>query len=1499
MMKPIIFLAFANDRNDDGEGYLRNLPKELEGVRRALYRAQQAGLCEVVERANSTVYNIMDVFQDERYRDRIAVFHYGGHANGYQLLLESAEGGVDEASSEGLVPLLARQKGLKLVFLNGCSSQQQAMDLSEAGAPIVIGTSQAISDDIATKLSIRFYSGLAAGASINRAWLEAVEEVKIRKGNHKAVYRGLYWKGQEKNSDRFPWNILVREGAEDVKEWDLPKAVNNPLFGIPDIPQEYYERLPERPYRFLKYFQQCDAAIFFGRGKEIRQLYDKISGIHPVILFYGKSGVGKSSLLYAGLLPRIEQEYRIVYIRRIQEIGLEATLRQAVRQLESEEGVTTQDSQGFTDELASIRALKTAIEGSEGIVKQILERELEKLGKVELAASTLAKSWLEIEAITDKPLIVILDQVEECFTRPMNGKHSSKDENRGELARLLGAVQELFRKAETRPRGKIILSYRKEFHPEIELQCKRECLPYTELFIRHLDKQGVIEAVEGITQNSFTDDKYKLSLEKTKEADLPTIIADDLLEGDSSTIAPLLQIILTKMWFLAEPAQDSSRHFSVKLYQNLRKKGMDAFFRQQMELFSESYPKEEAAGLGLDILFFHTTFMGTAAAKSQSEVIEHYAHINERDIQGMLQTLKDLFLLASITEEKNVLAHDTLAPIVIGAYNHSDKAGQRAGRILRTKTEEFRTTNGKVWLDKAELGFVESGLEGMRIINEDERSLIDFSRGKESQRQKRNRQIRRFGIASIASIVLLAIFSLFQWATISEQKEEVAVKGLVAASQNMYDEPKKALWLAEYAFDRAMYPKQFDYLRNFYKKAALNGLMGHQYNLEHDSYIESFELSPDSSYMQTVDQEGVLRIWSEKGLLVGKHSFYAPENVPRIAFAPDDNGLLLIDSVKTIIADHTLNMRDTFFHSTLLGKGKPNHLLINTENVKGGSYIAYIVDGKVGVWDMRGELVATVSGSISADDTPIALDSDAVLWIANENRLYKIPLFERQSFVIDSLAPTLTTDKTNPFYEMRLIGGGGDLLFVTAKGFLAVGPDGKELGRFDVDLTKEEFNKIYAAPDGFCFFLYTNQTLVLWNGLKRTFSLIKKVKEGESDINFVFLIPQSHRIWVVGNVAIEQWTIEGKQLNEQYVGDIEEGFIRFSSKGMVMMKGAGTGLFVRGFWCQFIVWDSTAKQVATFESKKWHLNEDNKVVDAIFSTSGEQVLTCTKEDFILWKLNGDIIDEYVIDETSATVFGIGDKFFGGDGHCVLTKVGNTVYGWLSDLDYVREWVDKQELGELTLEEKKYFGIDYWEDHLRDPKGRMRLLDLMRLGLTLLCFLCLLGYQLYQWAIRIPQHRRFLTLGAYGWLGLLSLPFVLYPFFFVAVIEPEGLGFISDFLNPLFIVLSARFLWLSRKKNEKAPRIGVVIALGLMLLLMGVRIWHNPEEILIVLSWSMLWLPMLIPVFLLRWVGQRALHNYDKGQRMRFWVWIASSVLLVAFLYVLVYELVDFFIGLLG
>ena len=73
------------------------------------------------------------------------------------------------------------------------------------------------------------------------------------------------------------------------------------------------------PYRGLSAFQEQDAAIFFGRDKEIREGQALLNCLQQfggprLTLMLGASGSGKSSLMRAGLVPRLKRDPRWVVV---------------------------------------------------------------------------------------------------------------------------------------------------------------------------------------------------------------------------------------------------------------------------------------------------------------------------------------------------------------------------------------------------------------------------------------------------------------------------------------------------------------------------------------------------------------------------------------------------------------------------------------------------------------------------------------------------------------------------------------------------------------------------------------------------------------------------------------------------------------------------------------------------------------------------------------------------------------------------------------------------------------------------------------------------------------------------------------------------------------------------------------------------------------------------------------------------------------------------------
>jgi eukaryotic-like serine/threonine-protein kinase len=73
------------------------------------------------------------------------------------------------------------------------------------------------------------------------------------------------------------------------------------------LPGARRQRLPKgNPYRGLSPFEAEHQAVYFGRDSETRLVLDKLVS-EPFVLIVGDSGVGKSSLCRAGVVPRVDE----------------------------------------------------------------------------------------------------------------------------------------------------------------------------------------------------------------------------------------------------------------------------------------------------------------------------------------------------------------------------------------------------------------------------------------------------------------------------------------------------------------------------------------------------------------------------------------------------------------------------------------------------------------------------------------------------------------------------------------------------------------------------------------------------------------------------------------------------------------------------------------------------------------------------------------------------------------------------------------------------------------------------------------------------------------------------------------------------------------------------------------------------------------------------------------------------------------------------------------
>lgn len=218
---PVIYLAFANEQRGSANSFLRNLKVERESIRGIFADAQNDQECELLIDPDVTQDNIFHAFQASLTRNRIVIFHYGGHADSNELFVEMPEGGNEAFYSVGMGALFAQQTRLRLVFLNGCATREQADILLKSGVPVVIATSRKIRDDDATLFSRIFYQGIEGNATIARAFKEAQSALMAKRGDLD-TFRGVFWEKDDtvaEDNTQLPWNLFCKD--ERYLDWSL------------------------------------------------------------------------------------------------------------------------------------------------------------------------------------------------------------------------------------------------------------------------------------------------------------------------------------------------------------------------------------------------------------------------------------------------------------------------------------------------------------------------------------------------------------------------------------------------------------------------------------------------------------------------------------------------------------------------------------------------------------------------------------------------------------------------------------------------------------------------------------------------------------------------------------------------------------------------------------------------------------------------------------------------------------------------------------------------------------------------------------------------------------------------------------------------------------------------------------------------------------------------------------------------------------------------------
>jgi WD40 repeat protein len=215
----------------------------------------------------------------------------------------------------------------------------------------------------------------------------------------------------------------------------------------------------DNPWPGLESFEEDSHAFFFGRDHEIKLLRDHVLD-SPVTVLYGRSGLGKTSLLRAGLFPLLrkpvqsKRHYLPIYIRFELKPGAAPLTRQlhhAVR------------------DAIQANADKAELPSDEESLWEYLHR-------------TNFELWCPQSHLLTP--VIVLDQFEELFTLgervpdlvdELRNELGDLAENRipADLATGIGENEDLARQFDLRSRNyKLLISLREDFLPDLEGWCR-------------------------------------------------------------------------------------------------------------------------------------------------------------------------------------------------------------------------------------------------------------------------------------------------------------------------------------------------------------------------------------------------------------------------------------------------------------------------------------------------------------------------------------------------------------------------------------------------------------------------------------------------------------------------------------------------------------------------------------------------------------------------------------------------------------------------------------------------------------------------------------------------------------------------------------------------------------------------------------------------------------------------------------------------------------------
>lgn len=466
------------------------------------------------------------------------------------------------------------------------------------------------------------------------------------------------------------------------------------------------------PFKFLDAYTREDRDQFFGREEETAQLYETVNQ-NRLVLVYGPSGTGKTSLIQCGLGNRFEAtDWLPIFIRRGNH--LPTALQQSLEQQADDK-----------------------LEGA------FWEAEDEN-PLIELIEDLFAEYL--------RPVYLIFDQFEEIFVLG----------NAEEQAIFFEAMANIY--AAKMP-CRLLFVMREEYLAHLyEFEQKIPSLFKRRLRVETMSAQQASEVV------LRSCERFNIKLESPKKN--PLQIVSKITEGRSGVALPYLQVYLDRLYredlvrtypqgVPASPNDWPALEFTSAEIEEFGEIGdvLKNFLQEQSQQIQDDLPDLPERAVR-KVLNSFASLQGTKIPQLRAEM--KLAPLTDPQIDQILQRLQQARILRE-AEGRYELAHDTLAGEIAGQRDGQERALLEITELIRNRARAFVRT--KTYLEIRELELIanyEGALREEQKLKDAEWDFIQRSEA-EAKRKRRRTRLITSGVIGVLSIFLaLAIWQGFE-----------------------------------------------------------------------------------------------------------------------------------------------------------------------------------------------------------------------------------------------------------------------------------------------------------------------------------------------------------------------------------------------------------------------------------------------------------------------------------------------------------------------------------------------------------------------------------------------------------------------------------------------------------------------------------------------------------------------------------------------------------------